>query len=204
MPYEVSEEEGAQEALNANALRVLSAAIGSNQMPKDVFRRYFAVESAIDRIQTNATGLGQRFAIAPMEVRSRVLVGGNGVKSLSAGSPRSIESLAKSGRTSTLSPRPREMHPTTTPYMSTGRWEASFSHMTRGATEAGSRPTAELISSHVAPERRYGAPPRKRPPTRKPPSHEEAPCRPLLPAAAGRYYQLLQTVITSCSRGVQR
>lgn len=39
MPYEVSEEEEVREALNVNVLRVLSATIGSNQTPKEVFRR---------------------------------------------------------------------------------------------------------------------------------------------------------------------
>ena len=43
------------------------------------------------------------------------------------------------------------------------RWEASLSHMTRVATEARSRTTAQWISSHVGPEQRYSPPPGKGP-----------------------------------------
>lgn len=45
--YEVSEEEEVREALNVNVLRVLSETIGSNQTPKEVFRR----SSAFEKIQ---------------------------------------------------------------------------------------------------------------------------------------------------------
>lgn len=47
MPYDVSEEEEVREALNVNVLRVLSTTIGSNQMPKEMFRRC----SAFERVQ---------------------------------------------------------------------------------------------------------------------------------------------------------
>lgn len=45
--YDVSEEEEVREALNVNVLRVLSTTIGSNQMPKEMFRRC----SAFERVQ---------------------------------------------------------------------------------------------------------------------------------------------------------
>ncbi|RPB01469.1 hypothetical protein L873DRAFT_1788348 [Choiromyces venosus 120613-1] len=43
-PYKVSGEEEVQEALNVNVLYVLSTTIGSNQMPKEEFRRSTALE----------------------------------------------------------------------------------------------------------------------------------------------------------------
>lgn len=45
MPYKVAEEEAdVGEALNANVLKVLSTTIGSNQIPKEPFRRYSVFE----------------------------------------------------------------------------------------------------------------------------------------------------------------
>ena len=61
--------------------------------------------------------------------------------------------------------------------------ETSLSHMTRVATEARSRETAEWIMAHVRPERRYKPPQGrglKRPPLRR-----------TRKTFAGRYYQLL-------------
>ena len=61
--------------------------------------------------------------------------------------------------------------------------ETSLSHMTRVATEARSRETAEWISEHVRPERRYSPPPGR--------GLRQPQLRRVRKILAGRYYQLL-------------
>ena len=63
------------------------------------------------------------------------------------------------------------------------RWEASVSHFSRVITENRSRATAQWISSHIRPERRY------RPPSG--PGLRRKPLRRARKALANRYYQLL-------------
>ena len=65
------------------------------------------------------------------------------------------------------------------------RWETSLSHMSRVATEARSRMTAEWIRSHIGPERRY------RPPSGRGLRRKQL--RRVRKSVAGRYYQLLSS-----------
>ena len=62
--------------------------------------------------------------------------------------------------------------------------ETSISHMTRVAAEARARETAEWISAHVRPERRYSPPPGR--------GLRRHQLRRVRKTLAGRYYQLLQ------------
>ena len=111
--------------------------------------------SAIVRVRTEAIGLGQRFAITAMEACDRVLtrdneltirwvpahhgVQGNEVADENARTAASRSAPCSNGDDGV----PDEL-----------RWEASLSHMTRTATEARSRATAEWIASRVG-TRRY-------------------------------------------------
>ena len=114
--------------------------------------------AVIDRVRADTMGPGQQFAIATMKVCGRVFARDNEVtirwvpahhRVLSNEKPDEF-ARAAAGRTAPCSDDevPDEL-----------RREASLSHMSRSATEARSRTSAERISSHIGAERRYRLPP---------------------------------------------
>ena len=64
------------------------------------------------------------------------------------------------------------------------RWETSLSHMTRAATEARTRATAEWVEERIGDPRKRNRPPRGR-------GLRLRPLRRVPKSIAGRYYQLL-------------
>ena len=136
--------------------------------------------SAIDRVRSNALGPGQRFAMAAIEVCSRVLARDNEVtiRWVPSHSKASGNEVADEyAKAAAMGEAPLEETP------EGYRDEASLSHMTRTATETRSRETAEWISRYVGAERRY------RPPSGR--GLRRPQLRQVKNTLAGRYYQLL-------------
>ena len=136
--------------------------------------------SATNRVRDDSLGPGQRFAVAAIEVATRITTRDNSVTvwwvpaHSGAEGNEVADRYAKSAATGE---EPVEAIP------EGYAGETSLSHMTRVATEARSKETEEWIRAHVRPERGYRPPPGrglKRPPLRR--------ARKTL---AGRYYQLL-------------
>ena len=123
--------------------------------------------SAITRVGEDSLGPGQRFAVAVIEICSRIITYENNVTirwvpahSGAAGN-EVADRYAKSAATGE---EPVEAIPEG--YAA----ETSLSHMTRVATEARSKETKERITAHIRPERRYRPPPGRglrRPPHRR-------------------------------------
>jgi hypothetical protein len=143
--------------------------------------------SAITRVRDDDLGPGQRFAVAAIEVCSRIIANDNSVtiRWVPAHSGATGNEVAdRYAKSAATGEEPVEAIPEG--YAA----ETSLSHMTRVATEARSKETREWITAHVRPERRYRPPPGRglrRPPLRR--------ARKTL---AGRYYQLL---IGACGDG---
>ena len=135
--------------------------------------------SAISRVGDDAPGPSQRFAVAAIEVCSRILARDNDVtiRWAPAHSGARGNKVANEYTKNTVTDdAPVEEIP------EGFSDETSLSHMTRVAAEARSRETAEWISEHVRAERLYNHPPGTRPPPPPAPQGEEDPRRPLLPA----------------------
>ena len=144
--------------------------------------RHSATNDGPPRVRTDALGPGQRFAIAAMEVCDRTLARDNEVTirwdpahSRVEGSEQA-DSYAKAAARRTA-PCSNEEVPDEL------LTEASLSHMSRSATEARFRASAEWIASHVCPERRYRSPPGRG-------LHRQH-LRNTRKELAGRYYQFL-------------
>ena len=123
--------------------------------------------SAIDRVRDDELGPGQRFAVAAIEVCSRIITNDNSViiRWVPAHSGATGNEVAgRYAKSAATGEEPVEAIPEG--YAA----ETSLSHMTRVATEARSKETREWITAHVRPERRYRPPPGrglKRPPLRR-------------------------------------
>ena len=105
--------------------------------------------SIIERIRTDAFGPGQRFDIATMEVCSRILARENKVTVRWV--PAHYE-IAGNEKTDDFARATAEGGSPEDTVSDEYRWETSLSHMTRVATEARSRATAQWIADHVEPE----------------------------------------------------
>ena len=122
------------------------------------YKIFVGSTTANNRVTTDALGPGQRFAIETMEVCDRVLAWENGVtirwvpaQSKVAGNEQA-DSYAKMAARRTAPCNGDDVPEALLT-------EASLSHMSRSATEARSRASAEWIASHVRSERRYRPPP---------------------------------------------
>ena len=107
--------------------------------------------SAITRVGDDSLGPGQRFAVAAIEVCSRIITNDNSVTirwvptHSGATGNEVADRYAKSAAT-----REETVEAIPEGYET----ETSLSHMTRVATEARSKETTEWITAHVRPERR--------------------------------------------------
>ena len=138
--------------------------------------------SAITRVRDDGLCPGQRFAVAAIEVCSRIIANDNGVTirwvpahSGATGS-EVADRYAKSAATG------EELGEAIPEGFTT---ETSLSYMTRVATEARARETTEWITAHVRPERRYRPPPGERPQTTATSAGQKDPRGTLLPAPIG-------------------
>ena len=102
---------------------------------------------------------GQRFAVAAMEVCSRILDRQNDITARRVPVHHGITGNEKADKYAKAA---AEENPLCEEVPDEYRWETSLLHMTRAAAEARSRSTGEWISSHIRAERRYKPPPRMR------------------------------------------
>ena len=126
-------------------------------------------------------GPGQRFAEAAIEVCNRIITNDNSVtiRWVSAHKGATGNEVANQyAKSAATGEDPVEAIPEG--YAD----ETSLSHMSRVATEAGSREMREWIMAHVRPERRY-RPSGEGPQQTTTSAGQKDPCRPLLPAPIG-------------------
>ena len=122
--------------------------------------------SAITRVRDDDLGPGQRFAVAAIEVCSRIRANDNSVTirwvPVHSGAAGNVAD--RYATSAVTGEEPVEAMPEG--YTA----ETSLSHMTRVATEARSRETRKWITAHARSERRYRPPPGRglrRPPLRR-------------------------------------
>ena len=136
--------------------------------------------SAIDRIRSDALGPGQRFAIASIEACGRIMERNNEVTIRWVLAHQGVEGNERADK---LARSAAEGGNPDSSVLDEYRWETSLSHMAKAATEAWFRPTAQWVSDHVDPERKY------RPPSGK--GLRRKPFRRARKSISSRHYQLM-------------
>ena len=112
--------------------------------------------TTIEKVRSDAIGPGQRFAVAAIEVCTRLVSRSNKVAIHWVPAPYRVqgnETTDEMAKAAAEGNHPDDAVPNEL------RWETSLSHMARVATDNRSRMTAEWISSHTGdPRRKYKAP----------------------------------------------
>ena len=144
--------------------------------------RRFAVFSdcqpAIQRVGSDALGLGQCWARAIVEVASRLVASGNEVAIYWVPAHAGVTGNEKADEMAKEAARSRRFD-----VQDEVRWQASLPHLSRRATESRARATSQRIRDHVRPERGY------RPPGGT--GLRRKALRKVRKSTAQRYYQLL-------------
>lgn len=115
--------------------------------------------AAIDRIRKETIGPGQRLAVATLGVCARIL---GGESEVTARWIPAHHGVTGNGRADEYAKAAAEGKAPRSEVPDEYRWGTGLSNMSRGAaTGAGSRATAQWISSHVGPKRGYRPAPRR-------------------------------------------
>jgi hypothetical protein len=146
-----------QGGIRCGDVRYLLGAPGLGPAPGDWPSDTVFVDStaAIDRVRTDALGPGQRFAIAAIEVCDRVLSRDNEVTIRWVPAHSKVAGNEQADKYAKATARRLAPHNDGDDVPDELLTEASHSHMSRSATRA----SAERVTSHVRPERRYRPPP---------------------------------------------
>ena len=136
--------------------------------------------ATIGSIRTDTMGPGQHFAVATMEVCSRILESENEITICWATPHHGVTGNGKADEYAKAAADGEDLRDAAPDEY---RWETSLSHMSRVATETRSHTTVDGISSRVGPERRYCPPPER--------GFRRQQLRRMRKSVDGRYYQLL-------------
>ena len=133
--------------------------------------------AAIERIRSGSIGPDQRYAVAAIEVCTRLRLRDNKVVIRWVPAHQGVlgnEKADEYAKAAAEEGEPNSAVP------GEYRWETSLSHMARVDTEAQSRSTTQWAKDHVGPQRKY-KPPRGRGQAWAPPAGAKVGCKSVLP-----------------------